>query len=73
MSLDYCCTCNHKFTNRDGDYAHADGGFMEANHGVGQCRPCYLKSGHKECGKCGQLAYERMKFCHECGTRYPVE
>ena len=66
MSLKACATCGHVYTNKDGDVCYADGGFMEANHGGGQCKACYLKSGHWQC-RCGGLGLEGWKFCPSCG------
>ena len=67
MSLTHCCTCGREYTNKDGDYCHADGGVMEIIHGGGQCRDCYIKSGHPLCSN-GHLNYSTSKFCHECGV-----
>jgi hypothetical protein len=71
MSFANCASCGHEFTNEDGDIPHADGGFMEVNHGGGQCKACYLESGHWECpcGTAGEpsLMVERHRFCHQCG------
>jgi len=72
MSLNNCCTCNHEFTKEDGDFPHADGGFMGVNHGGGQCVECYLKHGHWRC-KCGALAFDSMKFCSQCGVAKPCQ
>jgi len=70
MSFDNCATCGHEFTKIGNDIPHSDGA-MDIIHGGGVCRSCYLKSGYKECGECGALAYSNMKFCSECGTQYP--
>ena len=72
MSLTNCCTCGHEFTKQGDDIPCADGGFMEINHGGGQCVECYLKSGHRRCG-CGAFATMNMKFCHQCGQALEVE
>ena len=66
MGFESCSTCGHIFTKNDGDIPHADGGFMEVNHGGGVCLPCYLKAGHWLCS-CGQLGFSRLKYCAACG------
>jgi len=71
MSRTHCADCGHKYTLEGNDNPHADGGHLEVSHGGGVCRSCYLKhGGHKECGECGQLAYNTMKFCYECGKKF---
>ena len=67
MSFTHCSTCNRAFGEKEVIYD--DGGTMSIVHGGGQCKACYLKSGHKEC-ECGQVALDSMKFCHECGKRF---
>ncbi len=68
MGFDDCGSCGHVFTKEDGDIPHADGGFMEVNHGGGECRKCYMKW-HQQC-ECGAFANMSMKFCYDCGTEY---
>jgi len=70
MGFDACNNCGHVFTKEGNDIPHADGGFMEINHGGGVCRSCYLLDERWEC-ECGSLAYDTMKFCHQCGKPNP--
>ena len=72
MGFDNCSRCKHEFTKEDGDIPHADGGFMEINHGGGLCRPCYIEAGHPEC-ECGKLNYRTSKFCQHCGLKLDAE
>ena len=68
MSFTHCATCGHEFTQQGNDNPYADGGFMEVNHGGGQCRPCFIKSGHPECPVCSKLNFSTSKFCSHCGA-----
>lgn len=70
MSFEVCATCGHRFSKEDGDIPYADGGIMEVIHGGGQCKKCYLESGHKECA-CGRLAFVSDVFCSSCGNKFP--
>lgn len=44
--------------------------FMDVNHGGGQCKECYLSSGHKVCSKCDNVGKSSWKVCPHCGTSY---
>jgi hypothetical protein len=66
-----CCTCHKVFDKSKNEYPYADGGFMEVNHGGGQCKECYLADGtHKECPNCGGMAMANWKACPHCGCLY---
>ena len=71
MSFTHCNICRHRFTKSNGDVPHADGGFMEINHGGGVCRECYLKN-HWE-SSCGWLPMDSWKFCPNCGESKPQD
>lgn len=68
MSFTHCNICRHEFSNKDNDVPHADGGFMEVNHGGGVCEECFIRAGHPLCEN-GHLNYDTSKFCHECGVK----
>lgn len=67
MSFENCCTCGKPY---NGETIWTDGGFMEVNHGGGQCKECYLADGHKICSSCNEVGKSDWIVCPHCATPY---
>lgn len=63
-----CMTCNEEI---NGTIYMDDTTGLGFSRSMWQCKPCYLKSGHREC-ECGAFPLDAWKFCSQCGVPAPV-